>query len=300
MPDLVSDGAEFSCNFCTSKLKLKVTKSSTTGEEKQIGNQINCFFPPPGGNCTFPPGAPPTPCPGIPPGSNISAGQSIVKVDQQTALGTGAKFICPKGQPVTVSKEGQTVAKHDEASPAMAFLIAGSVGVLEAPLPPQAKPFLEAGVLVVAGGILVASAIKSLTGSSSSSQTSASSSAAAPPPEDPDKKPKDSKDHMDRKIERYKKNIDNQKEHITRRDLDAARRELDGEVVKLKDSGQPFDHVKEVTDAQNGLRNTIQSIKKDLTGPNVNPAQKAAIGKSTLRIQQIVRLYRRLRTLKEF
>lgn len=116
MADLVCEGGEFSCNFCTSKLKLSIIKSSSSGDSKKLANQANCFFPPPGGNCTFPPGVAPTPCPGIPPGAVISAGQSVVKVDGQTALGEGCKFICPKGQPVSLSKQGQTVGKHNEAS----------------------------------------------------------------------------------------------------------------------------------------------------------------------------------------
>jgi len=113
---LVSDGGEFSCNFCTSKLKLSIIKSSSTGKSKKLANQTNCFFPPPGGNCTFPPGVPPSPCPGLPPGSVVSTGQSTVKIDSQVALGEGCKFICPKGQPVSLSKAGQPVAKHNEAT----------------------------------------------------------------------------------------------------------------------------------------------------------------------------------------
>ncbi|MFI5342615.1 MAG: PAAR-like protein [Chlamydiales bacterium] len=116
MPNLVCDGAEFSCMFCTSKLKLTVTSSSTTGDSKKLANQGNCFLPPPpGGNCTFPPGVPPSPCPGVPPGCVISAGQSTVKIDNLTALGDGCKFMCPKAQVVSLSNAGQTVVKHDEA-----------------------------------------------------------------------------------------------------------------------------------------------------------------------------------------
>lgn len=125
MADLVSDGGEFSCNFCTSKLKLTVIQSSSTGDSKKLANQTNCMFPPPGGNCTFPPGVPPTPCSGIPPGCVIATGQSTVKIDGQTALGDGCKFLCPKGQPVTLSKAGQTIAKHDEASAGVGAYIAG-------------------------------------------------------------------------------------------------------------------------------------------------------------------------------
>ncbi len=131
MADLISDGGEFSCNFCTSKLKLVVISSSSTGDSKKLANQGNCFFPPPGGNCTFPPGVPPTPCPGIPPGSVIATGQSTVKIDNQTALGDGCKFICPKGQVASLSSAGQTKAKHDEASGATTGILVAS-GVIVA------------------------------------------------------------------------------------------------------------------------------------------------------------------------
>ncbi|MBA2368452.1 MAG: hypothetical protein H0V82_05445, partial [Candidatus Protochlamydia sp.] len=116
MADLVSEGSEFSCNFCTGKLKLTVLNSSSQGDSKKLANQTNCFLPPPGGNCTFPPGVPPPPCAGVPPGMVVDTGQSTVKVDGQPALGEGCQFMCPLfGQPVTLSKSDQTVAKHDEA-----------------------------------------------------------------------------------------------------------------------------------------------------------------------------------------
>lgn len=130
MGNLVSDGAEFSCNFCTSKLKLSVIKSSASGDSKKLANQANCLLPPPGGNCTFPPGAPPVPCTGVPLGCVISTGQTVVKIDGQTALGEGCKFLCPKGQPVSLSNAGQTVAKHDEASVSAGAYIAGGLLVV--------------------------------------------------------------------------------------------------------------------------------------------------------------------------
>ena len=58
--------------------------------------------------------------------------------------------------------------------------------------------------------------------------------------------------------------------HLDHRHLDAAARELKGEVVKLKPDGKtPFDHVTEVRDAQRGLRNLIEKLKKDLSDPNL-------------------------------
>lgn len=130
MPDLISDGAEFSCKFCTSKLKLTVTSSSTTGDSKKLANEGNCFFPPPGGNCTFPPGSPPSPCPGIPPSSVSATGQTTVKIDGQTALGDGCTFMCPKGQTASLSSPGQTIVKHDEASGGSNAIIIGAVVLL--------------------------------------------------------------------------------------------------------------------------------------------------------------------------
>lgn len=167
MPNLVSDGGEFSCNFCTSKLKLTVNSSSSTGDSKKLANQTNCFFPPPGGNCTFPPGVPPSPCPGIPPGSVIATGQSVVKIDQQTALGDGCKFICPKAQIVQLSSAGQAKAKHDEASSslgeklAIGGLIVGGVMLAVILLPEEAVAGVGALAIAAIKGIAkVASKMK--------------------------------------------------------------------------------------------------------------------------------------------
>ena len=57
---------------------------------------------------------------------------------------------------------------------------------------------------------------------------------------------------------------DRMKEHLTDRDLDAARRELNGEVVARKPDGRPWDHVGEVRDAQRGLINRIEQLKRQL------------------------------------
>lgn len=116
MADLVSDSGEFSCDYCASKLKLTVLNSSSSGDSKKIANKSNCFLPPPAGMCTFPGIPPGTPCVGAPPGTVVDTGQTTVKIDGQPALGDGAKFMCPLGQSVSLSKAGQTVGKHDEAS----------------------------------------------------------------------------------------------------------------------------------------------------------------------------------------
>jgi len=57
--------------------------------------------------------------------------------------------------------------------------------------------------------------------------------------------------------------------------LDAARRELRGEVVARKPDGTPYNHVGKVKDAQRGLKNTIAAMEKDLSSPGCSPAQRA-------------------------
>ncbi|MFD6220425.1 polymorphic toxin type 28 domain-containing protein [Nocardia asteroides] len=67
------------------------------------------------------------------------------------------------------------------------------------------------------------------------------------------------------------------KEHLTDRDLDAARRELNGEVVARKPDGTPWDHVQEVRDAQQGLANRIDQINRRLGWPGLDAAERAAL-----------------------
>ncbi|MDR6624346.1 polymorphic toxin type 28 domain-containing protein [Caulobacter segnis] len=64
-------------------------------------------------------------------------------------------------------------------------------------------------------------------------------------------------------------------DHLTAKDLDAARRELRGEVVARRWNGTPYDHVKEVRDAQNGLYNEINLFKRVLSRPNLSPENRA-------------------------
>jgi hypothetical protein len=112
MGDLVCDGNEFSCPFCTSKLKLKVISSPATGDSKKLANKGNSIFPPPGGNCIVIPSAP-VPC--TPAAFVTDPGQKNVKISELPALGAGCKFQCAKGGLITVSSSGQNKAKHDEA-----------------------------------------------------------------------------------------------------------------------------------------------------------------------------------------
>lgn len=68
---------------------------------------------------------------------------------------------------------------------------------------------------------------------------------------------------------------DNCKEHLTERDLDAARRELNGEVVATKSTGVPWDHVDEVRNAQDGLVNRIGQLKRLLGDSRVSASDRA-------------------------
>jgi hypothetical protein len=67
---------------------------------------------------------------------------------------------------------------------------------------------------------------------------------------------------------------DRLKEHLTDRDLDAARRELDGEVVARKPDGTPWDHVHEVKDAQNGLIKRIGQLQRRLGWPGLSDEER--------------------------
>ncbi|WP_225731091.1 MULTISPECIES: polymorphic toxin type 28 domain-containing protein [unclassified Nocardia] len=69
------------------------------------------------------------------------------------------------------------------------------------------------------------------------------------------------------------------KEHLTDRDLDAARRELNGEVVAEKPDGTPWDHVNEVKDAQNGLIKRIGQLKRRLSWPNLSDEERPLVEK---------------------
>lgn len=54
--------------------------------------------------------------------------------------------------------------------------------------------------------------------------------------------------------------VDAMNDHLTDDDIAGAMRDVAGDPVKEKGSGEPFDHLKEVTDAVNSL----QSVRRDL------------------------------------
>lgn len=59
-------------------------------------------------------------------------------------------------------------------------------------------------------------------------------------------------------------------EHLTSRGLDAAKRELGGEVVARKADGTPWDHVGEVRDAQQGLLKRLHQVKVQMSKAGVD------------------------------
>ncbi|WP_308162844.1 polymorphic toxin type 28 domain-containing protein [Nocardia alni] len=67
------------------------------------------------------------------------------------------------------------------------------------------------------------------------------------------------------------------KEHLTDRDLDAARRELKGEVVARKPDGTPWDHVDEVKNAQTGLIKRIAQLNKRLSWPGLSDQERPLV-----------------------
>lgn len=70
---------------------------------------------------------------------------------------------------------------------------------------------------------------------------------------------------------------DRLKEHLTDKDLDGARRELNGEVVARKGDGTPWDHVIEVREAQAGLTNQINRLKRQLGDSRLAPEDRPVI-----------------------
>jgi hypothetical protein len=69
---------------------------------------------------------------------------------------------------------------------------------------------------------------------------------------------------------------DRLKEHLTQKDLEGAMRESKGEVVARKPDGTPYNHIQEVRDAQNGLRNRIDQLKRQLGDTRISDSQRAA------------------------
>lgn len=146
---------------------------------------------------------------------------------------------------------------------------AGGVGAVPGCISGAAIATAVTGVVI--GGAIVWSIIHSHNASNESDDpksktapqvtpNSVSTPAPPPPPEDPENQNDESK--QSRPTDRYKKNLD-------RPTLDAARRELRGEVVKIDPkTGRPFDHVTKVRNEQQGLQNRIEQIRRQLGSPS--------------------------------
>ena len=71
---------------------------------------------------------------------------------------------------------------------------------------------------------------------------------------------------------------DRYKKHLDESHLDAARRELNGEVVKVNPKdGEPFDHVTEVRNAQAGLLKRIKWVKRKMDSGDLSEAEREAL-----------------------
>jgi hypothetical protein len=73
--------------------------------------------------------------------------------------------------------------------------------------------------------------------------------------------------------------LDGIKRQVTRPTLDAARRELKGEVVARKSSGSPYDHVYKVQRAQDGLIGLIDRSQKRLGDSRLSNEDRVAVQK---------------------
>jgi putative RNase toxin 28 of polymorphic toxin system len=66
------------------------------------------------------------------------------------------------------------------------------------------------------------------------------------------------------RVKKFRQRLNRHKEHLTDRDLDAARRESNGEVFRRQD-GSPANHIGEVKDSQQGLRKLLATIQGALS-----------------------------------
>lgn len=65
--------------------------------------------------------------------------------------------------------------------------------------------------------------------------------------------------------------------HLKRSDLEAAARELRGEVVARRADGTPFDHVKEVREAQGGLARYVLTLQRRVRDTRLSAEERAAV-----------------------
>lgn len=77
---------------------------------------------------------------------------------------------------------------------------------------------------------------------------------------------------------------------MTKKDLEAAKREAEGEIVKVKKNGKPWDHVDEVENSQRGLLNRIEKINKILRDPKTSPEDRAKLHKELSQASKLLDL----------
>ncbi|WP_202797091.1 polymorphic toxin type 28 domain-containing protein [Kribbella flavida] len=86
----------------------------------------------------------------------------------------------------------------------------------------------------------------------------------------------------------FGRKLDNIATHLTERDLSAARRELNGEVVARKPDGTPWNHLHEVRAAQNGLLNVIEQARRRLSDPRLDAESRGLLGADLSRASRML------------
>ncbi len=80
------------------------------------------------------------------------------------------------------------------------------------------------------------------------------------------------------RLKSFQERIDGQKQALDDWHLDAARREGNGEIVRINPrTGEAYDHVSDVRNSQKGLFNVIKAIKNRLGYTDLDPTERAAL-----------------------
>jgi len=91
----------------------------------------------------------------------------------------------------------------------------------------------------------------------------------------------------DREINFYERRVNNRLNVVNSRHIDAAVREARGEVVARRPDGKPFDHIKELREARNGLRNDIIGLKRQY-GRGLGEDQAVRVRQAISRASQML------------
>ena len=78
-------------------------------------------------------------------------------------------------------------------------------------------------------------------------------------------------------VEDFREKLNRQLRHVDPSHLDAARRERANRIVAVEKSGIPFDHVREVAEATDGIIKLTESLKRRLDHPDLTDADRNAI-----------------------